>query len=263
MRHCYVCDAEIQGVGSRRSVNTGSSSRTYFGRRITWSRSKSHGLRTLCDGCANTLDRRQRSRMIVGVIVAGIVGIFILRSGSDRSTQQDRSSSDLKPLAAAQSAVLLTPSTVSPRDERVEIPTVRSQVAAPPPLPPELDAPAPLQAPSPYGRTLPPELASDALLDLKVPGNAAIIQRRLSQLGYPIIQVDGVWGARSVSALRKFKETNGMTMSNLWDAATQSALFSASAVANTAYEFPVPVVPQRVPPGRYFGSRQTETQQAH
>ena len=42
------------------------------------------------------------------------------------------------------------------------------------------------------------------------------IQTRLIQLGYLGGRADGVWGARSQSALRTFKAANGLLVNDLW-----------------------------------------------
>jgi Putative peptidoglycan binding domain len=55
------------------------------------------------------------------------------------------------------------------------------------------------------------------------------IQARLVQLGYLVDRPDGVWGARSRSALRAFKAANGLFANDFWDEEANSILFSPNA----------------------------------
>src|SRR5436305_10866479 len=63
---------------------------------------------------------------------------------------------------------------------------------------------------------------------------AARVQRRLTELGYIISPVDGIWGAASRMALRHFKEANGLLSDDVLDGETVARLFSTSAVLSAA-----------------------------
>ena len=60
--------------------------------------------------------------------------------------------------------------------------------------------------------------------------DARQIQARLDELGYYEMKVDGIFGEKSRSALKKFREDNGLGNNALWDIETQKALFSGSGV---------------------------------
>lgn len=59
------------------------------------------------------------------------------------------------------------------------------------------------------------------------------IQSRLSALGYPSGDENGVWGPRSRQALREFKTTRQLPLDDAWDEATERALFSEPASRKT------------------------------
>jgi len=87
MRHCYICDGPIAGNGFRRTVKTGSSARTYYGRRISWSRSRSEGLRTVCQSCAERIDRENRIQgYIAGTVFIIVAGLFLFGSTHKNDT---------------------------------------------------------------------------------------------------------------------------------------------------------------------------------
>ena len=60
---------------------------------------------------------------------------------------------------------------------------------------------------------------------------AARVQRRLSELGYTIAPADGTWGPMSRTALRRFKQANGLLWDDALDAETVARLFSMAAVS--------------------------------
>jgi len=88
MQHCYICGASIPGLGYRRVVGTGSSRRTYYGKRISFSRSRSEGLRTVCQSCAEQIDRQNRiSGTVGGIVVLVVAGIFIYNVASNSNVK--------------------------------------------------------------------------------------------------------------------------------------------------------------------------------
>lgn len=81
-----------------------------------------------------------------------------------------------------------------------------------------------------------PLLKTPSLVLLR-PDSAMRVQERLNELGYPVRPADGNWGPTSRSALRRFKEVNGLLANDGFDVETAVRLFSASAsraTANTA-----------------------------
>lgn len=58
--------------------------------------------------------------------------------------------------------------------------------------------------------------------------DARQIQARLAELGYYEMNMDGTFGEKSRSALKNFREENGLGENALWDIETQKALFSGS-----------------------------------
>ena len=69
----------------------------------------------------------------------------------------------------------------------------------------------------------------EPLLDVGTAKAAITIQRRLTALRHFSGVATGVWGPISRAALRSFKEANQLAPDDVWDAATQEALFSAKA----------------------------------
>jgi peptidoglycan hydrolase-like protein with peptidoglycan-binding domain len=61
---------------------------------------------------------------------------------------------------------------------------------------------------------------------------AARVQRRLNELGYTIMPMDGTWGPMSRMALRRFKQANGLLWDDALDAETAARLFSMAAVSS-------------------------------
>lgn len=69
MASCYQCGCG--GADYRRSVVTGQSRSTYYGKRsTTYSTRTNTGLRTVCEDCAFSIDK--------GRLVGSIVGLWIL-----------------------------------------------------------------------------------------------------------------------------------------------------------------------------------------
>jgi hypothetical protein len=100
MQHCYICGTSIPGDGYRRVVKTGSSGRTYYGRRISFSRSRSEGLRTVCQNCAEQIDRQRRIEgWMAGIFVLFIVGVLVY--GGNKSNNSDTSTSTVSTVVTA------------------------------------------------------------------------------------------------------------------------------------------------------------------
>lgn len=85
MRHCYLCDAGIPGAAARRNVRVSSTRRVSVGRRISTSSGERRGLRTVCQSCADELDRSGQQaaslaslgRKVAGIAAVGVVGFII------------------------------------------------------------------------------------------------------------------------------------------------------------------------------------------
>lgn len=60
---------------------------------------------------------------------------------------------------------------------------------------------------------------------------AARVQRRLNELGYTVVPADGAWGPMSRTALKRFKQANGLLWDDALDAETVARLFSMAAVS--------------------------------
>jgi len=73
-----------------------------------------------------------------------------------------------------------------------------------------------------------PLLKNPSLVLLRT-DSAMRVQERLDELGYTIKPADGSWGPTSRSALRHFKEANGLLANDGFDIETAVRLFSASA----------------------------------
>lgn len=67
------------------------------------------------------------------------------------------------------------------------------------------------------------------LLDVGTVKAATRIQRRLAELRHFSGPPTGLWGPISRAALRSFKEANQLVSDDVWDVATQEALFGANA----------------------------------
>jgi peptidoglycan hydrolase-like protein with peptidoglycan-binding domain len=74
-----------------------------------------------------------------------------------------------------------------------------------------------------------PLIKTPALVLLR-PDAATRVQERLTELGYTVKPADGAWGPGSRSALRRFKEANGLLWNDSFDIETVTRLFSASAL---------------------------------
>ena len=66
------------------------------------------------------------------------------------------------------------------------------------------------------------------------------LQTRLKELGYYTGSVDGVAGSGTVNAIKAFQKKNGLTQTGKADAATQAALYAASAIGANATATPKP-----------------------
>lgn len=58
--------------------------------------------------------------------------------------------------------------------------------------------------------------------------DARIIQKRLADLGYYDLKIDGIFGKNSQKAIQKFKKNNGLRDNATWDIQTQKLLFKGS-----------------------------------
>jgi peptidoglycan hydrolase-like protein with peptidoglycan-binding domain len=114
-----------------------------------------------------------------------------------------------------------------------EIVSAAPAAPSPPPAPPAAaaapPAASPSEAPPPAEPPQDPVAAGAVLLDPSVSDDAKTIQRRLADLGYYKMAIDGAWGRGSRAALRAYKETNGLPQDEQWDKGTQIALFSKGA----------------------------------
>ena len=54
--------------------------------------------------------------------------------------------------------------------------------------------------------------------------NVRIVQQRLKELGYYTISVDGVWGPKTLAAVKNFQRANGLTVDGIVGAKTEKAL---------------------------------------
>ncbi len=76
--------------------------------------------------------------------------------------------------------------------------------------------------------------------------DAKMVQNRLKALGYFTNRVDGLFGDRSVKALKAFQENNGLTPDGIAGPDTYDVLFSANALKANQKPTPTPV-PTEVP----------------
>ena len=112
-----------------------------------------------------------------------------------------------------------------------------SAPTAPGPFPAEPDRPVaptapPLSEPAPSSEApQDPIAAGTVLLDPSVSDDAKTIQRRLVQLGFYKMAVDGAWGQGSRAALRDYKTVNHLPKDDHWDKETQLALFGKGSSA--------------------------------
>ena len=94
-------------------------------------------------------------------------------------------------------------------------------------VPPELAAPVDVAA-SPT----PQAAEAEVVFDLDDRPTASRIQERLKALGYFSGAVDGLWGPRSRSALREYRQARQLGNDDKWDMATQIALMSDQAMTS-------------------------------
>ena len=66
--------------------------------------------------------------------------------------------------------------------------------------------------------------------DLRQPEHVREVQARLMLLGHLSVQPTGFWGRLSREALRAFREAHQLGTAEVWDAATEKALFTAHVV---------------------------------
>jgi len=70
--------------------------------------------------------------------------------------------------------------------------------------------------------------SGSVFLDPAVVKDATIIQRRLFDLGFYKMKVDGSFGEGSRRSLGAFKKANELANNSVWDLKTQKALFKGS-----------------------------------
>lgn len=63
------------------------------------------------------------------------------------------------------------------------------------------------------------------LLDVSNNNDASVIQKRLAEMGFYNMAVDGLWGPGSSESLRNFQKSKGLESSGVWDMQTQRMLF--------------------------------------
>ena len=98
-------------------------------------------------------------------------------------------------------------------------------------MPPEMSTlPAAVTAQMFWNETVPSTPSRPPSLMLLHTYVAARVQRRLNELGYTIAPADGTWGPMSRTALRRFKQANGLLWDDALDAETVARLFSMAAV---------------------------------
>lgn len=77
MANCYRCGVYLSpGEGYRRTVQTGSGTRFYFGKRMHSSYGFYYGTRTVCRACAEIIDKQNKIAAIILLCVAGAVLLF-------------------------------------------------------------------------------------------------------------------------------------------------------------------------------------------
>jgi peptidoglycan hydrolase-like protein with peptidoglycan-binding domain len=65
-------------------------------------------------------------------------------------------------------------------------------------------------------------------LNPSLKSDAKIIQKRLADLGYYNMEVDGLFGKGSQRAVQSFKKDNGLGDNATWDIRTQKTLFKGT-----------------------------------
>ena len=96
-----MCDANIPGAAARRNVRVSSTRRVSIGRRVSTSSGERRGLRTVCQACADELDRTSQQaaslaslgRKVAGVGAVAVVG-FIIYANSHGGRDLPRPSRD-------------------------------------------------------------------------------------------------------------------------------------------------------------------------
>jgi hypothetical protein len=204
MRHCYRCGAEVLGAGFRRVVETGRGRRVYSGkRRTSVSHSRSEGLRTLCESCAEASDRKAafetKARVVFFCCVAALLGIGYIN-------QPPKGQESL-------SAVQQDSPTLS-----------RNQANAPEPT--ETGSINPSAAPLPEQTNAPLIGAPQSLMDPNFSPDAERVQDRLRSLGFPVSDPQGIWSKSTDLAVRRFRKSRGLRSDWRWDVSTQTALFA-------------------------------------
>ena len=81
---------------------------------------------------------------------------------------------------------------------------------------------------NPYEKAFLQTLTEEVFLNPAVTKNARLIQKRLAELGFYTMKIDGAFGKGSRRALKAFKQANGLGNNSKWDIRTQKALFKGS-----------------------------------
>lgn len=91
---CYLCGCEFPAHQAyRREVNTGNSSRTYYGRRgVSFSSGKSSGLRTLCPSCGRSHDFWGNIKFWIGAFAILLVAVLVFASNKPPQKKQQPTS---------------------------------------------------------------------------------------------------------------------------------------------------------------------------
>jgi hypothetical protein len=103
MADCYNCGASIAaGHGYRKEVYTGHSSRTNYGKRISYSTSSSFGKRTICRAC----NQRIQSRNAIFALVALL---FLVGIGLQAKTKTSNPATSSADVVGDPSTLIVTP----------------------------------------------------------------------------------------------------------------------------------------------------------
>lgn len=106
-----------------------------------------------------------------------------------------------------------------PKPQQAEVQTQTRQ-----PAPSNVQKPAPSMDQKEDG----PVASGSVFLNPFLKLDARIIQKRLADLGYYTMKIDGAFGKNSQKAVQMFKKDNGLGNNPTWDIRTQKALFKGS-----------------------------------
>jgi hypothetical protein len=122
MADCYTCGRVLgrDDQRFRRQVQTGTTERVNYGRRVSFGTSTRSGLRTVCAGCAASMDAAARAGMIRSAVivsvlaVGGIVFCANHASAPSERTEPAAATHSLETLPAA-TAISQSPAAGSPQ----------------------------------------------------------------------------------------------------------------------------------------------------